>query len=87
MNASHLYWTGSGDGTVNQANLDGTGQQALVTAQPTPRPVADRAGSNLYWTSNVLGTIFEADLDGNGIQTPVTGQTDLEGVAVSPASG
>lgn len=58
MSASHLYWTGSGDGTVNQANLDGTSQQALVTAQRDPEWVAV-SGSNLYLTSNALGTIFE----------------------------
>ena len=51
VNASHLYWTGSGDGTVNQANLDGTGQQALVTAQTDPEWVAV---SGRTWTGRAM---------------------------------
>ena len=80
VNASHLYWTGSGDGSIWEANLDGTNPQAVVTGQLAPAGVAVNA-SHLYWTGD--GSIWEANLDGTNPQVIVTGQYDAGfGVAV-----
>jgi hypothetical protein len=80
VNASHVYWTDSGDGTVWEANLDGTNPQAIVTGQISPAGVAVNA-SHVYWTDS--GAIWEANLDGSSPQVIVTGQHDAGfGVAV-----
>ena len=42
VNLSHIYWANgvNNTGTINQANLDGTGVTTLATGQQTPRGVA-----------------------------------------------
>jgi hypothetical protein len=37
---SHLYWTDGNAGTVNEANLDGTSPQTIVSGQNGPAAVA-----------------------------------------------
>jgi hypothetical protein len=36
VDASHLFWASIGDGTVNQASLDGSSPHAIVTGQNSP---------------------------------------------------
>jgi hypothetical protein len=83
--ATHLYWVDNNDatGTVNEANLDGTDPQTILTGQGTPTGLAFD-GSHLYWADGDLvnGTIDEANLDGTDPQTIVTGQIGPVGVAV-----
>ena len=71
-----VYWTemtAEGGGTINSANLDGTGATELASILATPMGIAvDTAGSNLYWT-NARGRVQRANLNGSGIQNVVDG--------------
>ena len=74
-----IYWANSGDGTINRANLDGSGAQAIVSGQDSPLGVAVDA-SHLYWTNNGDGSIWRANLDGTNAQAIVTDQ-EADGLA------
>ena len=69
-----VYWTektGGSSGTINSANLDGTGATTLASILSVPMGIAvDATGNNLYWT-NARGRIQRANLDGSGIQNVV----------------
>ena len=78
----HLYWANSGNGTIMEANLDGTNPQTIVTGQSNPGGIAADA-QHLYWDNIFIGTIVEANLDGANPQTIVTGQGLVGGIAVS----
>ena len=78
-----VYWTektGASSGTINSANLDGTGVTELTSILSVPMGIAvDVTGSKLYWT-NARGRIQRANLDGSGIQNVVqnlSGPTDI----------
>ena len=78
-----VYWTektGGSSGTINSANLDGTGVTELTSILSVPMGIAvDVTGSKLYWT-NARGRIQRANLDGSGIQNVVqnlSGPTDI----------
>ena len=70
IGGSKVYWTemtGESGGTINSANLDGTGVTELASIFATPIGIAiDTAGSKLYWT-NSAGRIQSANLDGSRI--------------------
>ena len=71
-----VYWaemTGESAGTVNSANLNGTGATELAAISAVPSGIAvDTARSKLYWT-NSRGRIQRANLNGSGIGNVVTG--------------
>ena len=72
-----VYWTemtGESGGTVNSANLNGTGATQLASILAVPVGIAvDTARSKLYWT-NSRGRVQSADLDGSAsIQNVVSG--------------
>ena len=71
-----VYWTetaGESGGTVNSANLNGTGATQLASILAAPVGIAvDGARSKLYW-SNARGRIQSANLDGSKIQNVVSG--------------
>ena len=71
-----VYWTettGESGGTVNSANLNGTGVTELASIQAVPMGIAvDGARSKLYWT-NSRGRVQSANLDGSGIKNVVSG--------------
>ena len=78
-----VYWTektGASSGTINSANLDGTGVTELTSILSVPMGIAvDATGNKLYWT-NARGRIQRANLDGSGIQNVVqdlSGPTDI----------
>ena len=79
----HLYWANSGNGTIMEANLDGTNPQTIVTGQSNPVGIAVDA-QHLYWANRDSGTIAEANLDGTNPQTIVSGQSDAQGMTVGP---
>ena len=64
-----VYWTeqtGENSGTINSADLDGTGVMELVSVRSVPMGIAvDTAGRKLYWTAS-SGKIKQANLDGSG---------------------
>lgn len=81
---SHLYWSDTNDGTIHEANLDGTDPTTLATSQNCPSGVAADS-SYLYWVSGscITGTIMRANLDGTGaIPLITTGQNSVSGLAV-----
>ena len=71
-----VYWTeqtGDTGGTINSANLNGSGVTELASIQATPIGIAvDTARSKLFWT-NSRGRVQSSALDGSGIQNVVTG--------------
>ena len=78
-----VYWTattGASAGTINAANLDGSGAKVLTRIMAVPMGIAvDTADSKLYWT-NARGRIQSANLDGSGIrnvQQNLSNPTDL----------
>ena len=74
-----LYWTsqtGPSTGTINTANLDGSGATVLTSILSVPLGIAvDFAREKLYWT-NSRGRVQSANLDGSGIQNLVEGLSD-----------
>ena len=78
-----VYWTektGGSSGTINSANLDGTGVTELTSILSVPMGIAvDATGNKLYWT-NARGRIQSANLDGSSIQNvlqDLSGPTDI----------
>ena len=71
-----LYWTqgaGESSGTINSANLNGSGVQQVASIQAVPSGIAvDTARSKLYWT-NSRGRVQVAYLDGSNIRNVVDG--------------
>ena len=71
-----VYWTekvGDSGGTINSANLNGSGAMELASIQAAPIGIGvDTARSKLFWT-NARGRIQSAPLNGSSIQNVVTG--------------
>ena len=71
-----VYWTemtGESGGTINSANLAGTGARQLASILAAPSGIAvDGSRSKLYWT-NARGRVQSANLDGSKIQNVVSG--------------
>lgn len=71
-----VYWTeqtGENTGTVNSANLDGTGAKQLIAIDALPMGIAvDTERSSIYWT-DATGRLQSANLDGSVIQDVVGG--------------
>ena len=66
--------TGESGGTINSANLNGTGAKELASIlAAVPMGIAvDGSRSKLYWT-NSRGRVQSANLDGSGIKNVVSG--------------
>ena len=77
VGGNKVYWTEitrQNAGTINSANLDGSGVKELAAIQAIPMGIAvDTGARQLYWT-NSRGIIQAANLDGtrlqNVLQTP-----------------
>jgi hypothetical protein len=84
-----VYWTNYNDGTIQRANLDGTGVVTLVRNQPSPSGIAlDLAGGLMYWTTFINGSdIRRANLDGSGETILVGGLNSPESLALDLAGG
>ena len=80
VSGGKVYWTeqtGDSGGTINSANLDGSGVTELASIFATPMGIAvDVTNSKLYWT-NAAGRIQSANLDGSRITNVMQ---NLEGV-------
>ena len=81
-----VYWTsttGASKGTINSANLDGTGVETLTTIMAVPMGIAvDTAGRKLYWT-NTRGRIQSANLGGSDIRNVVQNLSSPTDIAVA----
>ena len=71
-----VYWTemtGESSGTINSANLNGSGATELKGIRSVPMGIAvDRARSKLLWT-NSRGRVQRANLDGSKVENIVDG--------------
>jgi hypothetical protein len=77
----HLYWASNSPGTINEANLDGSNPQTLITDHGSPIGVAVD-GSHIYWTDSGAGTINVANLDGSNPHPVLTRLGEPTGVTV-----
>ena len=81
-----LYWTaqtGISAGTINSANLDGSGATVLTAIMAVPIGIAvDTANSLLYWT-NSRGRIQSAALTGKSIRNVRQNLSDPTDIVVS----
>lgn len=89
-----IYWsTGKPDHRIRRANLDGTGQEDLITSAKAPMAVAvDPQRGKLYWTDlegnlDGTGSIHCANLDGSQSEVLLTGIDEANGLACDPAGG
>src|SRR6266567_3000901 len=83
--SSLMYWADQNAADILRANLDGSGQQVLVTGQVAPTGIAlDVAAGQMYWTNqSTLGGIQRANLNGTGQQTLIgPGQVAPSGIAL-----
>ena len=88
---SLMYWADQDASEILRANLDGSGQQVLVTGQSVPSRIAlDVAAGQMYWTneSTTGGGIQRANLNGTGEQSLIgMGQVVPFGIALDIAGG
>ena len=84
-----MYWTDAGSiGDIRRANLDGTGQQVLVTGQNSPAGMAlDPVAGQMYWASQFGGAIWRAHLDGTAQQVFLSGLPEPTDIALDVAGG
>ena len=65
--------TGSNSGTINSANLNGSGAEELNDIRAVPMGIdVDSSRSKLYWT-NSRGRVQSANLEGRKIENVVEG--------------
>ena len=85
--AGKMYWASQFGHTIWQANLNGTGQRAVLTGLPEPSGIAlDLAAGKIYWT-DVQGGIRRSNLDGSGVETLVAGAFGDFGIALDLVAG
>ena len=81
-----VYWTektGASSGTINSANLDGSGATVLTSILSVPMGIAvDTAGRKLYWTAS-SGKVKRANLNGSGSETVLQDLSDPMDIVVS----
>ncbi|MDA1013362.1 MAG: hypothetical protein O3A00_02790, partial [Planctomycetota bacterium] len=71
-----LYWTNAGTGTIQRANVDGTGIEVIVDLGVSANPVGiafDITNQVVYWANRSAGSIQRANADGSGLEDVVTG--------------
>ena len=81
-----VYWTektGASSGTINSANLDGSGATVLTSILSVPMGIAvDTAGRKLYWTAS-SGKVKRANLNGSGSENVLQDLSDPTDIVVS----
>lgn len=84
-----IYWSAEGSGTVQFANLNGTGSVSTLFGGEGPCGVAiDPAAGKIYWANFFSDGVRVASLDGTGTaQTLFGGEGALCGVAIDPTAG
>ena len=88
--AEKMYWTDSGTGKIQRANLDGTSIEELVTEDMVcPRGIdLDTVSGKMYWTDYGTDKIQRANLDGTGVEDLVTtGLVYPDGIALDTSGG
>jgi DNA-binding beta-propeller fold protein YncE len=91
-----VYWTTSDtatSGRIVRANLDGTGQEDLISSpEPSFKPTSialDKPHSKIYWTDSVTAKVRRANLDGTGVEDIFDSSAlgSPRGIAVDSAAG
>jgi hypothetical protein len=83
-----MYWVELVQGDIRRANLDGTGQQILVSGQNGPLQLAlDLAGGQIYWSDWLGGDIRRANLDGSAPEILLSGLYRPSSIALDVAGG
>ena len=84
--AVHMYWTDTGSGRIQRANLDGSNVEELAQGLTSPTDIAvDVTGQKIYWTDTGSGRIQRANLDGSNVENLITGLSSPTGIAVDAA--
>ena len=84
--AVSMYWTDTGTGQVQRANLDGTNVKTLVAGLASPKDIAvDVTAGKMYWTDTGTGQIQRANLDGSNSEFLITGLVSPTGIALDAA--
>ena len=81
-----VYWTektGESGGTINAANLDGTGVTEIVAILATPTGIAVDTTARRIYVVNMGGRILSMNLDGSRIQTVLQNLSNPKDLAVS----
>jgi hypothetical protein len=88
VRADFIYWADENTDDIRRANLDGTGQQVLVTGQNRPTGLAlDTTNGKMYWVNQFGHTLWSANQDGTGQQVLLTGLTEPTNIALDLVSG
>ncbi len=82
-----IYWTDLWTGTIQRANLDGSGVEDLVTHTGGVSLALDSGAGKMYWTVLELDKIQRANLDGSGIEDLVTQAEAAFGLALDLGAG
>ncbi len=83
-----MYWCDVNNFVIRRANLDGTGQEDIVTSGlqfPSVIKV-DPPGGKVYWGDQLAEGIERADLDGSN-REPVVSTAFHRGIAIDAANG
>lgn len=83
--ADAIYWTETGTGRVQTADLDGSNVTSLATGGVPLGIALDIAGGKVYWVDN--NAIRRANLDGTGAEAVLTGLGYSYGLALDVANG
>ena len=77
-----LYWTE--EGSIQRANLDGTGIEGLIQEEPGLfyGIALDTREGMMYWTDSIGGKIRRADLNGRDPEDVVVGLFQPSGIAI-----
>jgi len=84
IDATNVYWTDNGDGTVNRAPRTGGTITTIASGQSFPFGIAIDS-TNVYWTNNG-GQVMKAPLAGGTATTLASGQSYPMGIAVDATS-
>jgi formylglycine-generating enzyme required for sulfatase activity len=92
VDATSVYWTSAGNGTVMKAPIGGGTLTTLASGQDNPSYIAIDATS-VYWTctgtsanSYQDGAVMKVPIDGGSPTTLVSGQNNPNGIAVDATS-
>ena len=69
-----IYYSNQTAGEIYRANLDGSGQETIVTSSPQPRGLGepDVVGGKLYYVDSGNDLVRRANLDGTNVETLVS---------------
>lgn len=86
VDATHIYWTNFGSGTIGRALLNGTNvEESWITGATGPTGIAVNA-SYVYWTNYSANSIGRATIAGGGVnQSFMTGLEKPGGLAIDSA--